>query len=164
MTQDDEAQPKQTRRRRATYPERIELRLSTQQRDRAEALCAELNARSSGRRYTLSDVVRQSLDDGCRAIERGLRAAPAGAADSASAEVIDDALTRFTDAVGDLRGDVSRMRDNLNRIAKGTHTVGVTTAADLVETQRELEALDAVDKKLLDLIQAALFKTGWGAS
>ena len=84
--------------------------------------------------------------------------------DSASAEVIDDALTRFTDAVGELRGDVSRMRDNLNRIAKGTHTVGVTTAADLVETQRELEALDAIDKKLLDLIQAALFKTDWGAS
>ena len=66
MTQNDEAQPKQTRRRRATYPERIELRLSTQQRDRAEALCAELNARSRGRRYTLSDVVRQSLDDGCQ--------------------------------------------------------------------------------------------------
>lgn len=164
MMQDGEAQPKQTRRRRATYPERIELRLSTQQRDRAEALCAELNARSRGRRYTLSDVVRQSLDDGCRAIERGISAAPAGAVDSASAEAIDDALTRFTDEVGALRDDVRRMRDNLNRIAKSTHTVGVTTATDLVETKRELEALDAVDKKLLDLIQAALFKTDWGAS
>ena len=65
---------------------------------------------------------------------------------------------------GDGADDVRRMRDNLNRITKSVHTVGVTTAADLVETKRELEALDAVDKKLLDLIQAALFKTGWGAS
>ena len=164
MMQDGEAQPKQTRRRRATYPERIELRLSTQQRDRAEALCAELNARSRGRRYTLSDVVRQSLDDGCRAIERGLRAAPAGAVDSASAEAIDDALTRFTDEVGALRDDVRRMRDNLNRIAKGTHTVGVTTATDLVETRRQYETLEAVDAKLVALLGAALDHASWGAS
>lgn len=139
MTMDDEAQPKRTRKRRRTYAKRVELRLTESQLDLAKrARSAAIE--SAGRNVTLSEIVRSSIDDGCKSIIKSMRTAPArSGADGARLE---EAFTALTDEIQAIRSEVRRVGHNVNAMAKIAHATG-RADGDLSEVKEQLAAIDA---------------------
>ncbi|GAA1146824.1 hypothetical protein GCM10009672_18230 [Nesterenkonia lutea] len=133
MTIADEAQPKKARRRRATFPKRLELRVTDAQL--ALALSArEAAEERTGRKVTLSEVHRSALTDGCRSLISG----PAP-----STEVSIQALA-VLDGVAEemrlVRGDLRRIGHNANQLAVRAHHTGVV--GDVKDLLRQLVILD----------------------
>lgn len=153
MTKDDEAQPKQTRRRRSTYAKRVEFRLTEAQLDLAEE-ARKASSAAAGRNVTLSNIVRAALMDGCKTIVRAVSSAPAiGGADR---ERVAEALDGFAEELRLLRADVNGMKNNVNQVAKKANAAGSPTPEQFAELRAHAAALVAVDQRL-----GALGKTAW---
>ena len=123
VTMPDEAQPRRRGGRRAIYPKRVELRMT-----RA--------SEATGRTVTVSDIIREAVEDGCRRLAREQAQASArrGGADPG---VVDGLI----DDVQELRTEMRKVGHNVNQMAKVAHLTGQVTG-DLDDVKRQLEAID----------------------
>ncbi|WP_422114727.1 hypothetical protein [Brachybacterium sp. UNK5269] len=139
MTMGDEAQPKRPRNRRRTYAKRIELRLTETQLDlveRARSTATE----AAGRNVTLSEVVRSSVEDGCKAIIKAMRGTPAPA--GVDGERLAESFTALTEELQGIRGALRPIGHNVNAMARVAHTTGIADG-DLAEVKQQLSDIDA---------------------
>lgn len=147
MPKDDEAQPKRTRRRRTTYPKRVELRMTDEGYALAESSAARLSE-DTGRTITVSDVIRAAVDDGCKALARTQERAASTPASGPSIEQLDAVVA----AMQEVRDEVRRLGQNVNQIARVTHSTGAVPDG-LTDTAK---ALAALDQRVLRLGMSAL--------
>ena len=137
MTTNDEAQPKRRQRRR-TYAKRIELRLTEKQLEMVTE-AREVFRRETGRSVSLSDIVRNAVEDGCAKLSAAARGDNV-TSPVAGGAVSDEVLARFTDEIEETRTQVRRIGHNVNAMTKVAHTTG-EVPADLREVRAQLDAL-----------------------
>lgn len=154
MTRNDEAKPKQTRRRRATYVKRIEFRITDAQLDVATR-ARDAAVETTGRKITLSDIARAAFEDGCKSIIKAVQSTPArsGTADVRASE----ALERFTDEMQGLRTEIRRVGHNVNTMTKVANRTGMVSD-DLEDVKAQLDMLDG---RLVRIAEAAVDRTTW---
>lgn len=134
MTMRVEAQPRQQRRRRVIYPKRVELRMTEGQFDAAEE-AAQRATTAIGRTVTLSDIIREAVDDGCRRLAREQSAPRRRAGVDAAA------VDGLVDALEELRIEVRRIGLNVNQLARVAHQAGQVTG-DLDDIKEQLAGID----------------------
>lgn len=138
MTTNDGAQPKKRRRRRSTYPNRFEVKLTDKQLEMVTE-AQEVSLRATGRKVSLSDIVRNAVEDGCAKLSAAVRGDNA-TSPVAGGAVSDEVLARFTDEIEETRTQVRRIGHNVNAMTKVAHTTG-EVPADLREVRAQLDAL-----------------------
>lgn len=135
-SKDDEAQPKRTRRQRLTYPKRVELRMTDEGYALAESSAAQATEKS-GRKVTVSDVIREAVEDGCRRLvarlEKPAKPAPAGLSPAQ--------LDSLVDALQGVRDEVRRIGHNVNQMARVANADG-TLPDDLADVKQRLAVID----------------------
>lgn len=136
MTGRDEAQPKQPRRRRKVFPKRVELRMTQESFDAAVRAAQQLSA-AEGRTFTVSDIIRDAVEDGCERLAQEMARGSGGGVGWPM-----DILDAVIDGVQEVRTDARRIGHNVNQIAKVGNTTG-HVPADLAETREALADLDA---------------------
>lgn len=143
MTGRDEAQPKQPRRGRTVYPKRVELRMTQESFDATE-LSAQRLSEVRGERITVSDIIRDAVDDGCERLARELDRGSAGGT-GWPMEILDG----FLDGVQDVRTEIRRIGHNVNQVAKVGNASG---QIDVEEHRANMEQLAELDAKVLALM------------
>ena len=151
MTKADEPQAKRTRKRSTTYAKRVELRLTEEQFDSVHAL-SEASRAKGGRALSLSELLRASLDDGCKTIAAAIASRPA-IGDGEAAVRLTEAFDEAADHLQQVRTEVRRIGHNVNQIARAANESG-SVPEGLAEAQAELahigELLVALGKDFLD--------------
>lgn len=135
MTMHDEAQPRRRGGRRAIYPKRVELRMTQSSFDLA-AEAAQRVKEATGRPVTVSDIIREAVDDGCRRLAREQAQAPAR-----EGGVEDWMVDGLIDGIQDLRTQTRKIGHNVNQMAKVAHQAG-QAPDDLDELKTQLEGID----------------------
>lgn len=152
MTKDDEPQAKRTRKRTATYAKRVELRLTEEQFDSVHAL-SEASRAKGERALSLSELLRASLDDGCKRIAAAIAARPSVGDGGDAAVRLTEAFDQAADHLQQVRTEVRRIGHNINQIARVANESGVVPEG-LAEAQTELahirELLFALGEDFLD--------------
>lgn len=157
MAGNDEAKPKRTRRRRRTYAKRVELRLTEQQLDfitEARAAATE----TTGRKVSLSDVIRTAVEDGCASIVDAMRSVPPSGGDR---DRVADAIEGFAEEQRQLRRDLRIMGNNVNQIAKHANASGGLedgVSATLEEVKAQLNEMDG---RLVRIARATHERSTW---
>lgn len=146
MTEHDEAKPKRRRNRRKAYPKRVELRLDDELDAKIEELRESIKA-LRGRSVSKSAVIREATRDGCKALARELRRAPA-VQETMEPSRIDELI----DEIGGLRTDLARDKNNLNQIAR----VGNSTGQPVKDVSETLSAIERVDERLVTLLDEVI--------
>lgn len=141
MTERGEAKPKQRRRRRSTFPKRVELRMTESQFDLVVSRAAEATERL-GRTVTFSDIIRDAVEDGCRRLGRSLQRSTTSVGDRLAGLLSPAAADRLLDELQQVRGEVRRIGHNVNQMAKVAHASG-QVPDELATVKDELAALDA---------------------
>lgn len=157
MTGNDEAQPKQTRHRRRTYAKRVELRLTQKQLDSITEGRAAATERL-GRKFSLSDIIRRSIEDGCKSIVAAMRSMPPNGGDR---DRVADAIEGFAEEQRQLRRDLRIMGNNVNQIAKHANASGGLEDG-VSATLEEIKAgLTEMDGRLVRIARATHDRSTW---
>lgn len=135
VTMPDEAQPRRRGGRRAICPKRVELRMTQSSFDLAEE-SAKRASEATGRAVTVSDIIREAVEDGCRRLARE-QAQASTRRGGADPDVVDGLI----DDVLELRTEMRKVGHNVNQMAKVAHQTGQVTG-DLDDVKRQLEAID----------------------
>lgn len=126
-----------TRRQRAIFSKRMELRLTERLHDMASENAQRLSE-IRGRRVTVSDYLRMLIEDGGRGLIQGLERvsrAPAGALSQVDVD-------RVVAALQEIRDEVRMVGHNVNQMTKVAHQSG-QVADDLDGVKQALAGIDA---------------------
>ena len=141
MTMHDEAQPRRRGGRRAIYPKRVELRMTQSSFDLAEE-SAKRATEATGRPITVSDIIREAVDDGCRRLARE-KAQPMTQRGGVEPWMVDALI----DGIQDLRTEARKIGHNVNQQTRLANQTGHPTD-DLDDVKAQLEAIDGKLVKL----------------
>lgn len=145
---DEAEKPKQTRRRRASFPNRIELRVNDAQLDLAERSRSAASVRL-GREVSLSELHRSALEDGCKSLIEAIENRPA--VDAGSQQQVTASLDSFADEMRLLRDEIRRIGHNANQLTRYAHT-----KEEMVQLDGVLEALESIDERLVQVAGEAI--------